>query len=65
MLIVACLLIGMLGTIAVWLVITGSRSSPAVPLVYRIPAVCKGPAGRFTVDTPSTTREISVGRNPS
>jgi hypothetical protein len=34
MLIVACLLIGMLGTIAVWLVITGSRSSPAVPLVY-------------------------------
>jgi hypothetical protein len=66
MLIIASLLTGMLGTVAVWLVVTCGQSSPAVePLIYRVPAVCDGPRARLTIDAPAMTKDPSVERNPS
>jgi hypothetical protein len=68
--IVACLIAGVLGTAAVWLVITGSRPAPAIPPVimpsfHRVPAACGGPAGSWIIDPPSITRDLSVDRKPA
>jgi hypothetical protein len=66
MLIIGSLLTRMLGTTAVWLVITCGQSPAAVaPLIYRVPAVCDGPGAPLTIDAPRMTTDPSVERNAS
>jgi hypothetical protein len=70
-LIVACLIAGVLGIVAVRLMFTGGQSPPAtaplmMPSSHRVaPAVCGGYGGSLTIDPPSMPRDFSIDWNPS